>query len=97
MTMIKYEQWYLKVGVLNVNHFAKPRMFGMDKFILPMASTYHHLSDEPFTLDIQNEIIRANKGSKIVNYIQGYNARDYSDLLGVRGMQKRIIDTEVRG
>lgn len=94
--MIKYEQWYQKVGVLNVNQFAKPRMFGIDKFILPMSSTYHYMSDERLTLDISNEIIRSNKGSKIVKFLTGYDGKGYDELIGVRGMQKRIVDTEVR-
>lgn len=94
--MIKYEQWYQKVGVLNVNQFAKPRMFGIDKFLLPMASTYHYLSDERFTLDIDNEIIRSNKGVKIVDFVEAYNVTKYEDLIGVRGMSKRIISTEIR-
>lgn len=93
--MIKYEQWFQKVGVLNVNQFAKPRMFGIEKFLLPMASTYHYFNEEPFTLDIDNEIIRSNKGSKIVNYIEGYNVPQYSDLVGVRGMSKRMISMDI--
>lgn len=94
--MIKYEQWYLKTGINNVNQFAKPRMFGIEKFLLPMSSTYHYLGDARFTLDHMNEIIRANKGSKIVEFIEGYAGREYGDLVGVRGMQKRIISLEIR-
>ena len=86
MTMIKYEQWYQKAGINNINQIAKPRMFGIEKFLLPMASTYHYFNEEPFTLDIDNEIIRSNKGSKTVNYIEGYNVPQYSDLVGVRGI-----------
>lgn len=94
--MIKYEQWYMKTGIINVNQFAKPRMFGMDKFILPMSSTFHHTGDERFTLDHMNEIIRSNKGSKIVEFIEGYEVKEYSELVGVRGMQKRMISQEIR-
>ena len=96
MSMIKYEQWYMKTGIINVNQFAKPRMFGMDKFILPMSSTFHHTGDMRFALDHMNEIIRTNKGSKIVEFIEGYDVKEYSELVGVRGMQKRIISLEIR-
>lgn len=94
--MIKFEPWFLKVGIINVNQFAKPRMFNINKFLLPMASAYHYVSDEVFTLDSMNEIIRTSKGTKVVQFVEGYNVKAYDELVGVRGMQKRMIGQEIR-
>ena len=96
MSIVKYESWYLKVGVLNINQFAKPRMFSIEKFILPMSSTYHYLGESPFDLNKSNELILNHKGFKIVRFIEGYNVKEYSELHGVRGMQKRMIIQDIR-
>lgn len=94
--MIRFDQWFMKVGIINVNQFAKPRMFDIDRFLLPMSSAYHYTSDDLFSLNSLNEIIRTSKGTKVVEFIEGYQVKAYDELVGVRGMQKRMIGQDIR-
>ena len=96
MTTLKYEQWFQKVAIKNLNQFAKPRMFGIERFMLPQASTYHHVADEELSLNAKNEIITNNKGVKIVSIVEGYDVKAYGELIGVRNMQKRMLGPEIR-